>query len=464
MTMQKRVSSSSSCQPSSQESHERERKKARVTASVDAISLLAEIGLSKFRNGDFAEAERCFCRALSRSDIGFLCSHIQSSIERFRRLGDNPNSAEVQLQEDPTTVSSLSCETTPETKRRVFPLTRQRHEYNEGMQVYNEPLQFLITDHADVISSILLFNLGVTVSRKLQYAIAISWFQQALAKINVTNSANRLIMVKVLHNLGYCFHRLGHNTQAMENYNQALTIVKKFDLGVRHLAASLNCVGVVHCYNHQAERALEMLKESLEAYRSLPGDNSCELATVLNNIGSAYYLRSEYDVALSTYSEALQVRLSKSNYKSIEVAATVFNVGLANHRLGRLDDAMKGYKEFLDIATSQIGSESRDAAIAHTRMAEIYNERRDLNSSIFHFREALRAGRASLGNVHPDIASILNRLGNLCCEAKDLDSAMKYYQEGLEIENMTSNQAHVIITLTNIGKLDFCVTPQITDS
>jgi tetratricopeptide (TPR) repeat protein len=418
------------------------------------------MGLTKFEVGEHSEAEECFSQALSRGNVGFLCAQNKSSIHRCTErpekkvpVSDVPSSERNETG-NPPPLSSTVAYSKPEPLAHSKTFRCKRHEYNEGMHVYDEPLAIGKSDHPDLISSTLLYNIGQTYACRGHYDIAITWFQKSLARNDVDHPLSALLVLKLLHNLGFCLYRLHQHDQSMQHYEHALWHISQFGMEEIHRAASLNCIGILHCSRLEMDKATTILKQSLSIYQLHTGKRSIEVATVLNNIGSAHYLCADYAKCLSVSAEALHIRRELLGGESIEVAAILFNASLANRRLGHLRESMLCFQEFLDIVLKHVGSESvRDVTIAYMQIADIYYEQGQLDMAVSNFKKALCSGRSSEGAFHPEVVSILNRLGSLSCETRDFDGAMTYYEEGLEIEKSTLNYPHMIITLTNIANI-----------
>eukprot|EP00536_Pseudo-nitzschia_multiseries_P003401 jgi/Psemu1/301946/fgenesh1_kg.52_\ len=344
-----------------------------------------------------------------------------------------------------------------------------RTEYDEGMRVYESPMALNDISNPDLIASTLYYNIGQTYTRQKLYEDAITWFQRSITLCNhaIDYDGRRvsLLAVKTLHCLGYCYHRLGNDEKASTYYEQVLSLVSASNLGSSvHLAASLNCVGVLH-FNSQTsnntEVAMEMFRESLNIYRTMTNinrSNKIAIATVYNNIGRVYYLQSKFQESLEMYEKSLKIRREILGKDSVDVAATVYNIGQTCHQVGRLDESLDYYKEFLRIATSGVmhmDSASKDMALVFKGIAEIYQEKSDLKMAHFYFTRALELQK-NFDNIYStDVATTLNKLGNICYEMKNFTTAMSHYKKGLEIERkvLPANHPHTIITLVNIAHI-----------
>ena len=428
---------------------------------MNFIIVLINAGVSNNNLCQHVRALECYSQALYKLEMEEECSQMQEDQQRD--------------------VVPTSWRTTTADDNNNNSSRQQSLEYDEGMFVYNHPIKLptslpstqdssssvstspLHVTSEELIPSILCYNIGHTHSCAGQYETAKRWFERSLQR---RNKADADYTVRVLHNLGYCYYRLGDCNKAIEVYHQALSLILEVNMGGPTLAAALNCLGVLIFRSQESDKAdlsLELFQQSLKMYKSMlqsgsesSSDNGSvlsALATVLNNIGRVHYRSNDYHQALPRYEESLQLRQQVLGFDSIDTAATSFNMGQALQKSGNLDGAMRCYMEFVRILRSLGASESADIALALRAIAEIYRERNDFKSSYQYLLQALQAQRASLGNMHHQVAQTLNMLGNLCYEMQDYSSALKYYKEGLEVEEnvLDSDHPHIVVTWNNIA-------------
>jgi tetratricopeptide (TPR) repeat protein len=437
---------------------DRPKKKIRTSPTMDAINSLNESGIAAFKEGNSVEAESYYSQALFYSDVTFMCEAAQSC-EPSMNSEHAVRVSERKL--DRVKVVPILNEQCTVEKRAstVYMYVYHRYEYDEGMDVFQEPEPISDIYDAESISARLYYNIGLARIAAGDHKQAFDVFDKALDNMRIPWEAHQTMFIfQILNKLGFCQFRVGNTTEATTYYQRAFTLAIHASLDKITTAACFNALGVLHFHKHagDARKAMLLFKQSLAIYREKLGSTSKEVGTVLNNIGRIHYLWSEYEKALKIYGEALKIRIEVLGEASIDVAATMYNTGQSYHQLGQLDLAMDYYQRFLNITTTRRGPLSRDAAVVYRGIADIHQERRELKLALKVFKDALRAGRAALGRFHPEVASTLNKLGNLCYEMKDYNSALKYYREGLEVENavLEPEHPHIIITLTNIAHIE----------
>jgi len=443
---------------------QRPQKKLRKSQTIDTVLLLTEIGITNYHLGYHNKAEQFFSQALCRVDRTFLLDPItstgieSSSSLKVSKCQELQQTTEVDNNRMSCSIPSSQINNDDRSKDKT-----SRTEYDEGMRVYESPMALNGISNPELIASTLYYNIGQTYTRQKLYDDASTWFLRSLALYNHTNDSS-LLVVKTLHCLGYCNHRLGNDTKAGTYYERALSLVYEMNLGSSvHLAASLNCVGVLH-FNSQTinntESAMQMFCESLNIYKSMTNvnrSNKVAIATVLNNIGRIYYLQSKFQESMDVYEDSLRLRRNILGSDSVDVAATVYNIGQTCHQIGRLDESLSYYKEFLRIASSvmPMNSGSKDMALVFKGIAEIYVEKSDPKMALFYFSRALELQKTFDDIYSTDVATTLNKLGNICYEMKNFTTAMSHYKKGLEIEQnvLPANHPHTIITLVNIAHI-----------
>ena len=349
----------------------------------------------------------------------------------------------------------------------------QRLDFDEGMNVYNDPEPIRFEDHPVAVEAALLFNLGQARRSLEDFESANVYYRKALRVLlpvdescdvqailaDVSNCSVHRVIIPILHNLGLFAYRKGSIREALAFYNLALRHSHLLN-GPIHLSvgATFNCLGVLsyHLSSEHSEQALSYFREALEIQCCLLGNHSAAVATTLNNLGRVMVQRENFVAAYGYYERALAIRRKVLGVDNLDYAATAFNAGQSLHQQGKHDQALILYQEFLRVALTKFSERShRDVAVVLSGIAQIYQERKEHGRALELYKESLRVGRAALGKYHSEVAMLLNRIGNFYFEREDFDAALKAYKDGLSIERKVLEKSHpnIIVTLSNIGEI-----------
>jgi CHAT domain-containing protein/Tfp pilus assembly protein PilF len=158
-----------------------------------------------------------------------------------------------------------------------------------------------------------------------------------------------------LDNLGRAWSDMGDGKQALDNFNQALTIFR--NLGERNgQALVLNDTGPAYADLGQKQKALDAYNQALALWREL-GNRQGEALT-LNNIGRLYRDLGQNQTALDYYNQALPIWRETGN--SSGEALALSDIGRAYADLGQPAKAIDFQTQALPIFR-QTGSRRGEA-------------------------------------------------------------------------------------------------------
>eukprot|EP00980_Cylindrotheca_fusiformis_P028183 scaffold22586_cov138-Cylindrotheca_fusiformis.AAC.3 len=397
---------------------------------LDSMFTLNEIGISHFNRGKYCLAEKYFSQALAK------CMH---SAPQLKARDKSPLVASLEMvsESDDGSLSESS-------------LTAASHPYDEGLVVYQNPLE-THSKSTESVSATILYNIALTYVLQGLHRESMSWFVRTLKH---SEGCPRLVF-KTLSNLGFASFRNGCYGKALFCYTKALAMARQLNLSNAALAASMNSVAVIHFYNRDgsSNEAMELLEHSLDLYQSDEQSNRKEIATVWNNIGRIQYLESECLRALDSYAIAVAIREEEFGEVAMDVAATYFNIGQAHQHLRNFENAKESYTRFLQIAQCCLGPVNTEICLVYRCIGDVHYEEGDFKSALWAYEMCLTTSRASKGKYHPTLASVFNKAGNVCYKMSDYKKSLQYYTEGLAIERkvLKPNTSHMIITLSNIA-------------
>ncbi|MGB7001691.1 MAG: tetratricopeptide repeat protein [Halobacteriota archaeon] len=178
---------------------------------------------------------------------------------------------------------------------------------------------------------------------------------------------------RFMYELGWVYFDVGDALQAIEYYEQALSIDKEV-YGERHpnVATTLNNIGMAWYALGEQKKALGYYEQALGIDKEVYGDRHPKVAIRLNNIGSAWNALGEPKKALEYCEQALGIGKEVYGDRHPNVAKTLNNIGGAWDAMGEPKKALEYYEQALGIAKEVYGDRHPDVAITLNNMGEAW--------------------------------------------------------------------------------------------
>ena len=145
--------------------------------------------------------------------------------------------------------------------------------------------------------------------------------------------------------VGICLDKQGKSGEALEWFNQALSISASIR-DKENVAIIQLGLGVVYENLGNYSQSMSMYQAALDHWHRL--ENSIWLPNVLNNLGVLQHLTGDYKAAISSYEKALQYA-HRSKYARIE-AFILTGIADIYMELNAIDEAVDAYKQASSIA------------------------------------------------------------------------------------------------------------------
>ncbi|MFN9469189.1 MAG: tetratricopeptide repeat protein [Pseudanabaena sp.] len=169
------------------------------------------------------------------------------------------------------------------------------------------------------------------------------------------SNPNESIQINILIQLGLAYFSLSEFNQAIDFYDQALSLARK--LGDRNGEAnSLNNLGNAYCSLGQYQQAIQFQQQSLGIRREI-GDLNGEAAS-LGNLGVAYLSLGQYQQVIHLYQQSLEIHREIGDRNG--EAASLGNLGVAYASLGQYQQAIQFQQQSLEIKR-EIGDRNGEA-------------------------------------------------------------------------------------------------------
>jgi tetratricopeptide (TPR) repeat protein len=286
---------------------------------------------------------------------------------------------------------------------------------------------------------------------KLAYREALTQGDNILSHIVEPKSDDKYS--KFMYELGCIYDVNGDARQAIEYYEQALTIYKEV-YGEKHpnVAATLNNIGSACTVLGEPKKALEYCKQALAIYKEVYGERHRVVATTLNSIGATWVAQGEPEKALEYYKQALSIDKEVYGERHPDVATTL-NIGEAWRLLGEPKKALEYYKQALSIGKEEYGERHPDVATTLNNIGLAGNALGEPEKALEYYEQALSIGKEVYGERHPDVATMLNNIGGAWDALGEPKKARGYYEQALSIDKEVYGKRHpnVATDLNNIG-------------
>jgi CHAT domain-containing protein/Tfp pilus assembly protein PilF len=164
---------------------------------------------------------------------------------------------------------------------------------------------------------------------------------------------------KTFSNLGILYSRTGDFQKAVNNYNQAIAILKKRDL--LGYAKTLNNLGLSYLSLAQYDRGAENLDQAIKIERSLKGAEA-DLFRTRMNLGRAFMLEGRLNSARSVLGQTLEIARTRPDRYLL--AYTLNNLGQTLLRLRQFHAAEENLQDSLTLYR-QMGDKRGEALALH---------------------------------------------------------------------------------------------------
>ncbi|HEY9246138.1 MAG TPA: tetratricopeptide repeat protein, partial [Candidatus Methanoperedens sp.] len=195
-----------------------------------------------------------------------------------------------------------------ESGHRFLPYLRNSLAYNEALE-YGEHVHSHISEikRNDKFSDF-MFELGWIHDKMGNAKQAIEYYEQALSIDKEVYGERHPNVAIRLNNIGGAWHALGDSKKAISYYEQALSIDKEV-YGERHpdVAIDLSNIGAAWDALGDSKKAISYYDQALSIDKEVYGKRHPNVAIRLNNIGAAWDALGDSKKAISYYDQALSI-------------------------------------------------------------------------------------------------------------------------------------------------------------
>jgi len=337
---------------------------------------------------------------------------------------------------------------------RLLSYLRKSLMYKQAKSYGSAILQRISQPVRDASFARVLFELGWIHCDLGDATNAIEYYEQALSIDKEVYGDRHPSVARILGNLGLAWNDLGDAQNAIEYYEHALSIDKEV-YGDRHpsVAASLSNLGTAWRDLGDAQKAIEYYERALSIDKEVYGERHPRLATILGSLGVAWYDIGDAQNAIAYYEQALSIDKEVYGDRHPGVAINLSNLGEAWRELGDAQKAIAYYEQALSIDKEVYGDRHPSVARILGNLGLAWHDLGDSEKAIAHYDQALSIDKEVYGDRHPSVATDLSNLGGAWRKLGDAQKAIAYFEQALSIDKEVYGDKHpnVATRLDNLG-------------
>jgi tetratricopeptide (TPR) repeat protein len=327
-------------------------------------------------------------------------------------------------------------------------------------------------------------------TKQTQFSAALSCYHESQRLQEAVFGYFHEETANTLNRIGNVFATQGEFGLAMENYKEALRILKEccgeevknplvsqtlIQIGAvyyreRNSLATiqskvdgystfieggmLEVIGRAHEERGSYRMALAFFEEKLQFLND--NDKSSDLeqvAETLNSLGMLSCRAGLYLEAIDYYDRALGIQM-KLGCNEVQLAMARVLAGSVQYSLGHFRKALKLFQDAIDTLRDHVGSEQETVAATLFHMGVVRMALCEYDDAMSDFRDALEVQKKLLGNEHPATLRTRREIGNLyAVYESELDSAFDEFNDILAAQKRIHGEKHpnVAETLQSIG-------------
>jgi tetratricopeptide (TPR) repeat protein len=279
-----------------------------------------------------------------------------------------------------------------------------------------------------------------TAYQSADYTLALEKLQAGLKKASEVD--DQRYRSQFLSDLGVVHETLEHDQQALNYYQQALSIKRQL-VDKQAESQILTHIASIYTKLKQYQTALSYYQQAIDIQRQLDDKNG--LGNNLSNLGGIYAYLGQYQPALKHFLNALSIHRELAQPPAI--AHDLSNLGIVYDQLGHYQKALDAYQQALTIQRELDNQPGIGNLL--TNIGLVYNHLGQYTKALDYYQQALTLYRKipyPLGE-----GTNLSNIGNVYQNIGQYQQALEAYQQALAIQRNIGNQRQVGDNLSNLG-------------
>ena len=221
------------------------------------------------------------------------------------------------------------------------------------------------------------------------------------------------------------------------------------------VAAALSARGALLITRRRGTEAEPLLREALERYRALLGDDEPRTITTLSNLGQALYVQTRFADAEPIMREVLALRRRVFGEEHPLTGTAWNNLSALLQSQGRPTDAEPAARRALEIYRASYGEKHQRVTMVMTNLGSMLLAMGRLDEAERMHREALAIMQEILRPGHINIAVSYNNLAHVLEQGRRFGEAERMFRAALTVmeDGAGSDSPTGSIFLANLGRV-----------
>lgn len=217
---------------------------------------------------------------------------------------------------------------------------------------------------------------------------------------------------------GDLFRQLGDYDDAMENYDEALSILSKGRNNEEAVGRVCASQAVIHDLEGRTMEAKSKYERSIACFERMSPPSLLDVADLSNNLAFIYEAEDNFDQAETLLLKALRISHETLGQEHEQTASICNNVGSLYFKADYLEQAREMHMMALETRTKLFGDHNLDTAQSHANLALVFVQSDDMDAAKRHFDRALDAYEGNIKEctaeyetVAANYVDVLNHIG-----------------------------------------------------
>ena len=295
---------------------------------------------------------------------------------------------------------------------------------------------------AEIIYATSMHDLGYKYFSSYEFKIALDYTQKAVNLRRKLLGENNLDYIKSLHNLAFCYARLGDYNKAVVIGEQVCSLIKINKNWDELYAIAVHLLGQYYWGIGNISKSIEIGEKAIGLCKEILGETHDEYAASLSSLAYYYMNIAHWGKALNLEEKALKIFILNQNQRGI--ANSYMNIGIIKFNNNDYNTAIKKIEYARDLF-EEIKHPDYYSTLGTLTLC--YNRIGNYNKAILLGEKALLGYKGLFGEQSHQYATTLSNLSESYMYVGNKEKYIQYTNLSLEIQEEIFGSNHHVYAL-----------------